>query len=29
MFSQMFGSGNFANGQNFDPSQFTQATPKN
>jgi molecular chaperone DnaK len=28
MFGNMFGSGNFAQGQQFDPSQFTQATPK-
>ena len=28
MFGNMFGSGNFAQGQQFDPSQFTQAQPK-
>ena len=28
MFGNMFGSSNFAQGQQFDPSQFTQATPK-
>ena len=30
MFNQMFGgAGGFASGQQFDPSQFTQATPNN
>ena len=29
MFGNMFGSGNFAQGANFDPSQFTQAKPNN
>ena len=29
MFKNMFGSGNFATGADFDPSKFTQATPNN
>lgn len=29
MFGNMFGSGNFAQGQQFDPSKFTQAKPNN
>ena len=29
MFGNMFGSGNFAQGAQFDPSQFTQAKPNN
>lgn len=29
MFSNMFGSGNFAQGADFDPSKFTQAKPNN
>ena len=29
MFNNMFGSGNFAKGADFDPSKFTQATPNN
>ena len=30
MFNQMFGgAGGFASGQQFDPSQFAQATPNN
>ena len=29
MFGNMFGSGNFAQGADFDPSKFTQATPNN
>ena len=29
MFSNMFGSGNFAQGSDFDPSKFTQTKPNN
>ena len=29
MFGNMFGSGNFAQGADFDPSKFTQTQPNN